>query len=117
MFILFCLTFLSLSLVFVLAILKLVISDTSLSSFSREEVTSYECGFEQYSLSRIPLSIRYFILTLVFLIFDLEIVLLVFSPFDILRFINSSYAYFVSLSFILILTIGLLFEWYDGSLE
>ncbi len=44
----------------------------------REELTPYECGFEHHSLPRIPFSMRYFLLTLVFLLFDLEIVLLVF---------------------------------------
>ena len=44
----------------------------------REETTPYECGFEHHSLARVPFSLRYFFLTLVFLLFDLEIVLLVF---------------------------------------
>ena len=47
----------------------------------REELTPYECGFEHHSLSRVPFSLRYFFLTLIFLLFDLEIVLLIFLPY------------------------------------
>jgi NADH:ubiquinone oxidoreductase subunit 3 (subunit A) len=110
MLILFLLTLLSLLLVTFLVVVKLAISDSSISAFSREEASSYECGFEQHSLSRIPLSIRYFRLTLVFLVFDLEIMLLIFSPRDISRLVSSSYACFVSLCFISVLFLGLLFE-------
>ena len=49
----------------------------------REELTPYECGFEHHTLSRVPFSLRYFFLTLIFLLFDLEIVLLVFTPYMI----------------------------------
>lgn len=108
---------LALFLVLLLTLIKSLISDFSLNTFSREEVTSYECGFEQYSLSRIPVSIRYFLLTLIFLIFDLEIILLVFSPLDLLFGINKLYLSFVSIVFILILFIGLIYEWYDGALD
>ena len=48
---------------------------------NREELSSYECGFEHHRISRVPFSFRYFLLTLVFLLFDLEIVLMIFSPF------------------------------------
>lgn len=104
------LVFLSFFLVSLLFIVKTLISDFSLNTFSREEVTSYECGFEQYSLSRVPISIRYFLLTLIFLIFDLEIILLVFSPLDLLFGINKLYLVLISILFILILFLGLLYE-------
>ena len=48
---------------------------------SREELTSYECGFEFKSNARVPFSFRYFLLTLVFLMFDLELIFLVFFAF------------------------------------
>ena len=89
----------------------------SYHTFSREEASSYECGFEQYSLSRIPLSIRYFSLTLVFLIFDLEIMLLMFVPNDLFLFADKTLAFSVSVLFIFILFLSLLYEWYDGALD
>lgn len=117
MFILIAFVVLAFFLVLLLVGVKLVISDYAVGSFSREEASSYECGFEQYSLSRVPFSIRYFILTLVFLVFDLEITLLIFSPSDLLFTINKFYMAIVSLSFIFILFLGLLYEWFDGSLD
>lgn len=47
---------------------------------SREEISSYECGFEHAGHSRVPFSFRYFLLTLIFLVFDIEIVFLLFLP-------------------------------------
>jgi NADH-ubiquinone oxidoreductase chain 3 len=67
---------------FIVALLKVVsyfLAERSI--LMREELTSYECGFEHHSLSRIPFSFRYFFLTLVFLLFDLEVILLLFIVF------------------------------------
>jgi NADH-ubiquinone oxidoreductase chain 3 len=103
--------------VLILVLVKILLSDYSISSFRREEASSYECGFEQHSLSRVPLSLRYFILTLVFLIFDLEVMLLIFSPVDLITIVSKAHIILISLIFVIILFGGLLFEWYDGSLE
>ncbi len=105
------------TIVFILTLVKLAISDYSWNIFSREEASSYECGFEQHSLSRIPISIRYFLLTLVFLIFDLEVILLLFTPLDLILGVNKSFLILVSLIFILLLFLGLIYEWLDGSLD
>lgn len=102
---------------FLLNFLSSFISNNSFSEFSREEARRYECGFEQNSVSRVPLSIRYFILTLVFLVFDIEIILLLFTPFELFLSLNTSYVIFLSLIFILLLFLGLLYEWFDGALE
>lgn len=67
---------------FIVALLKVVsyfLSERRV--LMREELTSYECGFEHHRLSRIPFSFRYFFLTLVFLLFDLEVILLLFIVF------------------------------------
>lgn len=107
----------SLAVVLFLVVVKILISDYAIGSFTREEASSYECGFEQHSLSRIPLSVRYFLLTLVFLVFDLEVILLVFRPVDLGVGVSVSFVSIVSLMFIVLLFLGLVFEWYDGSLE
>ena len=83
---------------------------------NREELSSYECGFEHHSGARVPFSLRFFFLTLVFLLFDLEVVLIVFSP----LMVFSTYSFFVILSlfvFVFVLFLGLVFEWVDGSLD
>nr|AOP18533.1 NADH dehydrogenase subunit 3 [Brachionus rotundiformis] len=86
------------------------------SILMREELTPYECGFEHHNVSRIPFSLRYFFLTLLFLLFDLEIVLMLFLPYVI--FFDYFY---ISLSFLLlflfVLYLSLIYEWSDGTLE
>jgi NADH:ubiquinone oxidoreductase subunit 3 (subunit A) len=110
MLILFVLVFLTFTILLILNYLSSFISNNSFSEVSREEARRYECGFEQNSVSRVPLSIRYFMLTLVFLIFDMEIMLLLFTPFELFLSLNTSYITFLSLIFILLLFLGLLYE-------
>ncbi len=66
---------------FILYVLSNLISE--FASYDREEISSYECGFEHHSLSRIPLSLRYYFLTIIFLVFDIEIIFLLYLPYNI----------------------------------
>ncbi len=101
-------------LVILLKVVSIFISETVV--LNREELSSYECGFEHHNVSRIPFSLRYFFLTLLFLLFDLEILLLLFTPYVVIsRYIYLSYL--LVFIFILILFIGLMYEWNDGTLE
>ena len=90
-------------------ILKLVSSIVGeRASLIREELSAYECGFEHHNVSRVPFSLRYFILTLLFLLFDLEIVYLLFSPLLILS--NSGVSLIVCSLFIIFLYLTLFYE-------
>jgi NADH-ubiquinone oxidoreductase chain 3 len=67
-------------------------------------------------LSRVPFSLRYFFLTLIFLLFDLEVVLLIFSPaFVFTRTFLLSFI--LILVFVFILLLRLFYELSDGTLE
>lgn len=104
----------SFGVVFLLKFFSYFISESSV--LAREELSCYECGFEQNSLSRIPFSIRYFYLTLIFLLFDLEIIFLLF----IVYFVFSGFFYYGLIIFIffsIILFLGLVYEWLEGALE
>ena len=98
--------------VIICVLLQLVagfISNNTINHTNREENRRYECGFEQNTIARIPISIRYFMLTLVFLVFDIEIILLVFAPIEL--FMGSGLIVrLVSILFIILLFIGLLIE-------
>jgi NADH-ubiquinone oxidoreductase chain 3 len=86
-------------------------------NLDREELSSYECGFEHHSLSRIPLSLRYYFLTMIFLVFDMEIMFLLFVPYNTLGVYSSLLGSLTSLLFVVALLLGLIYEWLDGSLE
>lgn len=101
-------------LVVFLKVVSLMLAENS--PLNREELTPYECGFEHHNVSRVPFSLRYFFLTLIFLLFDLEIVLILFMPYIIL----SSYfslGLVLLLTFVSILYLSLIYEWNDGTLE
>lgn len=74
-----------------------------------ETISAYECGFDGGSSSRIIFSYRFFLISILFLVFDVEIVLLI--PFTF--YIKGFY----EIIFILILMVGLIYELIYGSLE
>ena len=82
----------------------------------REKRSPFECGFDPLDSSRTPFSIRFFLITIIFLIFDVEIALIL--PI-VLIFKNSNIIIwtFTALIFILILLIGLYHEWKQGALN
>nr|QQQ88665.1 NADH dehydrogenase subunit 3 [Hyalella cajasi] len=85
------------------------------SDKSREKVSPFECGFDPFKKSRVPFSLRFFLVTIIFLVFDVEIALL--FPLGLMKM--SSDLLFVGLSglvLILILMLGLVHEWNQGAL-
>lgn len=86
------------------------------SNNDREKTSPFECGFDPKNNSRIPFSLRFFILAIIFIVFDIEIVLLM--PLPILNtFINTIQAEVATILFLVILLIGLFHEWKEGSLN
>nr|YP_009250803.1 NADH dehydrogenase subunit 3 [Namalycastis abiuma]AMY15509.1 NADH dehydrogenase subunit 3 [Namalycastis abiuma] len=80
---------------------------------SFEKMSPFECGFDPSSSARIPFSLRFFILVVIFLVFDIEIALLMPTP-----LITPAPLTMITLTtFIMILTLGLFHEWNEGSLE
>ena len=82
----------------------------------REKRSPFECGFDPMGSARLPFSLRFFLLAVIFLIFDVEIVLLVpvfIGCFEGIR-IRVFWGGFV---FLIILIAGLFHEWNEGSLD
>nr|VFU78771.1 NADH dehydrogenase subunit 3 [Proasellus cavaticus] len=83
--------------------------------FDREKASPFECGFNPVSMSRLPFSLRFFIIAVVFLVFDVEIVLLL-PLSSSWEFNATSYWALSYLLFLAILLIGTLYEWSYGAL-
>nr|YP_010000294.1 NADH dehydrogenase subunit 3 [Oxyruncus cristatus]QOD96154.1 NADH dehydrogenase subunit 3 [Oxyruncus cristatus] len=104
---------LSLSLTTILIILNLWLAQTTPDS---EKLSPYECGFDPLGSARLPFSIRFFLVAILFLLFDLEIALLL--PLPWATQLQSPLTTLTWTSFIiLLLTLGLIYEWIQGGLE
>nr|YP_001552158.1 NADH dehydrogenase subunit 3 [Nothopuga sp. 1 LP-2008]ABS71896.1 NADH dehydrogenase subunit 3 [Nothopuga sp. 1 LP-2008] len=80
----------------------------------QEKLSPFECGFNPATSPRIPFSIRFFLIAMIFLVFDVEIVLLLPIP---LIHMNPNITIMSSTLFILILLLGLFHEWNKGALN
>nr|WNH20705.1 NADH dehydrogenase subunit 3 [Zapogon evermanni] len=82
----------------------------------QEKLSPYECGFDPLGSARLPFSLRFFLVAILFLLFDLEIVLLLPLPWS--NQLPSPVLTFTWATAILILlTLGLAYEWVQGGLE
>nr|AYW52304.1 NADH dehydrogenase subunit 3 [Agrilinae sp. 1 ACP-2013] len=82
----------------------------------REKNSPFECGFDPKSSARMPFSLHFFLISVIFLIFDVEITLLL--PIIItLKITNMTQWFYLSLFFIFILLLGLYHEWNQGALN
>nr|APT36830.1 NADH dehydrogenase subunit 3 [Sporopipes squamifrons] len=81
-----------------------------------EKLSPYECGFDPLGSARLPFSIRFFLVAILFLLFDLEIALLLPLPWATQLQSPTSTLTWTSL-LIILLTLGLVYEWIQGGLE
>nr|UFZ13365.1 NADH dehydrogenase subunit 3 [Ctenochauliodes griseus] len=99
---------------FIMMMLANILSKKSF--IDREKSSPFECGFDPMSSSRIMFSLRFFLIAVIFLIFDVEIALL-FPLILIINLSNLMVWFFTASFFILILLIGLYYEWNQGALN
>nr|ALO77284.1 NADH deshydrogenase subunit 3 [Scraptia sp. SCR02] len=82
----------------------------------REKSSPFECGFDPISSARLPFSLHFFLIAVIFLIFDVEITLL-FPLIITLKLTNPINYFIIMMFFIMILLGGLFHEWKQGALN
>ena len=106
--------FFGLSLAFGL-ILMLAPLMAAVSNPDNEKNSAYECGFEPFESARLQFDIRFYLVAILFVIFDLEVAFL--FPWAVGFQHIGSLGFWSMMLFLLILTIGFLYEWKKGALE
>ncbi|YP_089597.1 NADH dehydrogenase subunit 3 (mitochondrion) [Rhinatrema bivittatum] len=81
-----------------------------------EKLSPYECGFDPLGSARLPFSVRFFLVAILFLLFDLEIALLLPTPWAT-QLTSPPTSLLLAAIILTLLTIGLLYEWYQGGLD
>ena len=77
--------------------------------------SQYECGFEPYQDARLPFDVKFYLVAILFILFDLEIAYLV--PWSAV-FRNLGWTPFIAMGiFLLLLVVGFVYEWKKGALE
>nr|QIJ99274.1 NADH dehydrogenase subunit 3 [Ochotona nigritia]QIJ99287.1 NADH dehydrogenase subunit 3 [Ochotona nigritia] len=81
-----------------------------------EKISPYECGFDPMGSARLPFSLKFFLVAITFLLFDLEIALLLPLPWAT-QTSNLTLMLTIALLLISILALGLAYEWMQKGLE
>nr|YP_010274884.1 NADH dehydrogenase subunit 3 [Satarupa nymphalis]UJV31579.1 NADH dehydrogenase subunit 3 [Satarupa nymphalis]WGM81123.1 NADH dehydrogenase subunit 3 [Pseudocoladenia dea]WNO18660.1 NADH dehydrogenase subunit 3 [Satarupa nymphalis khamensis] len=98
----------------ILMLFSMIISKKSFKD--REKCSPFECGFDPKSSARNPFSLHFFLITVIFLIFDVEIAL-IFPMIFTFKMVNLMIWMKTSLFFMIILLIGLYHEWNQNMLN
>ena len=80
-----------------------------------EKLSAYECGFNAFDDARMKFDVRFYLVAILFIIFDLEVSFL--FPWAIAFGQLGSFGYWSMMLFLAVLTIGFIYEWKKGALE
>uniref|UniRef100_A0AAU6QEA7 NADH-ubiquinone oxidoreductase chain 3 n=1 Tax=Laelaps nuttalli TaxID=2902835 RepID=A0AAU6QEA7_9ACAR len=83
-------------------------------NLDKEMIMSFECGFDPFSMVRSSFSLHFFKICLVFVFFDIEIIIVLLIPLLMNKTMEMMVYFFVML---LVILLGLLFEWSQGSID
>ena len=85
------------------------------SNPDNEKLSAYECGFEPFENARVKFDIRFYLVAILFIIFDLEVAFL--FPWAITLGKIGVFGYVSMMIFLTVLTVGFVYEWKKGALE
>ncbi len=80
-----------------------------------EKLSAYECGFEAFNDSRMEFDVRFYLVAILFIIFDLEIAFL--FPWAVSLGSLGNLGFWSMMIFLFVLTIGFIYEWKKGALD
>nr|AVJ52410.1 NADH dehydrogenase subunit 3 [Irochrotus sibiricus] len=102
--------------IIVMTLMMMCTAISKSSIMDREKMSPFECGFDPMNSPRIPFSIHFFLIAVLFLIFDIEIAIIL--PVIItMKWTMTGIWIKTITSFIIILILGLYYEWKNGVLE
>jgi NADH-quinone oxidoreductase subunit A len=80
-----------------------------------EKLSPYECGFEPFADARSKFDVRYYLVAILFIIFDLEVAFL--FPWAVSLGAIGVFGFWSMMVFLFVLTVGFVYEWKKGALE
>uniref|UniRef100_A0AB39A595 NADH-ubiquinone oxidoreductase chain 3 n=1 Tax=Chudania sinica TaxID=3237924 RepID=A0AB39A595_9HEMI len=102
--------------ILILVMFMLIIMLSKKSILDLQKSSPFECGFNPISYKRLPFSIHFFLIAVIFLIFDIEVIIIIPSILTF-KYLMLTYWIMNTMLFILILLMGLYHEWYNGMLN
>ena len=84
-----------------------------------EKLSSYECGFNAFDDARMKFDVRFYLVSILFIIFDLEVAFLFPWAVALMKLPQAAgiFAFWSMMSFLGVLTVGFIYEWKKGALE
>ena len=80
-----------------------------------EKISAYECGFQPFEEARSQFDVRFYLVAILFIIFDLEIMFL--FPWSISLSFLGVFGFWLMIFFLFLLTLGFVYEWKKGALD
>lgn len=108
----FFLILISFGFVFLLFLISYILSPKKIDS---EKISPYECGFNPFEDSRVKFDIKFYLVAMLFIIFDLEVIFL--FPWTVTLHFTRYVGYTTMIIFLFILTVGFVYEWKKGALN
>lgn len=101
--------------VFIIGLLLVTPFVVAFRSPDAEKLSAYECGFNSFGDARMKFDVRFYLVSILFIIFDLEVAFL--FPWAISFHRIGWFGFWSMMVFLAVLTIGFIYEWKKGALE
>ncbi|MDZ5761669.1 NADH-quinone oxidoreductase subunit A [Candidatus Cyrtobacter comes] len=102
----------ALAIAFILAIAPFF---TGRIRFYKDKMLTYECGFDPFGGNESKFDVRFYLVSVLFILFDLEIAFI--FPWSLLISDMCTFSFFSMISFLCVLTLGFVYEWRKGALD